>query len=237
MLEYNGQSPIADLLESFLVRIHLWRPNLTTLGQKLNEILISEELPLYIQPFFPIPPARTIRNVNSYRLIFLTIFQADRPSAVGLLGTVYLPREDVISLSHSLQVARMECLSNPWILSENDISFVVYVKGVNRSPCSPLNLHSMAARTNIELLEITLGKSLFQTTLFKNSLGDEEAVQDAHVEPIMTNVTSRRRICFTCEDGFESDLYELIVKTYRHLHPYATQFESLMNFRRHLKLL
>ena len=75
---------------------------------------------------------------------------------MSLLGTFHLPREKVVSFTPSLKLARLECLHNPWILSENNISLVVCIKG-SAQP-SAYNLNSTASRANVRVLEISLGK-------------------------------------------------------------------------------
>ena len=47
LLSCEGQGVVGDLLAFILVREHLWRPNLTSLGQKLDTIIASDELPPY----------------------------------------------------------------------------------------------------------------------------------------------------------------------------------------------
>ena len=60
-------------------------------------------------------------------------------------------------------------------------------------------------------------------------------MSDGHAEVILNTVSHTRCICFTCEETFESDTIELILKILHKQQPSLTLFEHLMTIQRSLK--
>ena len=84
------------------------------------------------------------------------MLQIPRASVTRFLGTVCLPREESVSFSPVLKMARKKCLLNPWMLLENDIALIVCIKGLRPEKTE---LHAVASRANVELIEISLGNA------------------------------------------------------------------------------
>lgn len=211
MLPTKSRTVIGDLLDYILVRTHLWRPNLRMLSRKLETVMISGRIGPYALP----------TNLNSW--VSLQKRTVERMSGVDWMGNIRLPKDKAIAFSKSIQITSIDCLLNPWFLSEKGFSLLVCVKG-GGGCCTELEslsrLHSTASRASIELLEICLD--------------DDRRIEEGLVGVIVRKLQSRKA-CFTCESGFENKTMELVLRTLRHKETLGS-LEGILQIWRQLRI-
>lgn len=210
MLPTKSRTVIGDLLDYILVRTHLWRPNLNMLSRKLETVMNSGRLGPYALP----RRVRPSSPANKRTVV-------ERSSGIDWIGSVELPTaEKAIAFSKSMQIASIECLLNPWFLSDKGISLVVCVRGHHSELDSILRLRSTASRANIELLEICLE--------------EHRSIEQGHLDIIVTKLLTRKA-CFTCERGYETNTMELVLGTIKQKENLGG-LEALMEVWRQIKV-
>lgn len=179
------------------------------LSRKLETVMNSDRLGPYTLP----RKQRPSSPVNKRTV--------ERSSGIDWMGSVQLPTADkAIAFSKSVQIASIECLLNPWFLSDKGISLVVCVTGHHhRELDSILRLHSTASRASIELLEICLE--------------EHGSIEQGHLDIIITKLLTRKA-CFTCESGYETNTMELVLGTIKQKENLGG-LEALMEVWRQIK--